>query len=955
MALVDCWLERRWLTHVNLHRMGQCFCMVCGFFMYMYCMIGKTIWSNKYLYGPIIRFLSSVLLDPKYSSDKAIVPLFTIVLPTLCAGTVASLLVLASPTTVTTTTATTTVDIDVTAFHRTSTTAANGAPTLDRHHRNMVQRPRPHTSSWWRTAVIDGIQTARRKSSCCCPSSLGDGNMHQVSIWMIVVPSLVSVIINIVQKIQKYDSVGTDVPTTSRGMSNNALVSDIANVFAIMALWAMALLLIPVSRYSYILQLFHWTENPVKAIVIHQYIGYTVMIGVASHVSLHIYRWYSIQNESIFSMLFNIPSPCLMLWNHTTTSSSMDVSMLCQNPNTSTPSDCTCYGRIRNVTGLVATIALLCITSTTIWPMIRRKWYTLFYVVHRIAGPIVFLAVVLHWNRSIIYLAGGILYYVACTIPVGVEQYYTRKNYYQQNGVRIVAMERVGTSDDCIRRRFVPSLTNPTSRCVLAVTFDVTNEATQLFRPGQYIKLCVPSISMVAHPFTINQVVTETTTTSSSSSNRLRIIFRCVGPFTCALGNQLTQASNLPIVHMEGFYGPSHRFEQVMRHDTVVVVAGGIGITPYLTLLHDVISRCRYNAQMQQQQQYNGTPVRKITLYWICRDPSLIEYIQREYLHPIMNFEHTNTDHSMVQLQIIIHQTGNHHSTAMVSSYSNFDRNPDKQDNNNDDDDVKMVHDYQQGAPFTTSKFFPGSRQSYKVNVASFLAFALIAWIGLASIWYLYSRWQSKDTTLPRLIAPILILVIALAVSRGAYWLVAESSLHIFGRGRIIRQSSNNVCIKAVSVPHSGWSRIRTHDDEDGNDSDHNEVENIIVKSSLTKSLSLELSVVNCADAESLSQLDNSCNIDRVPTDDLWMPCDDTVNRKPVSCCSSIETRYGRPTVHQFLNSLDEGRKPGLFACGPSSLLRDIRKATKERCLQRLQQCRRCEPSIALYEESFEI
>jgi hypothetical protein len=123
------------------------------------------------------------------------------------------------------------------------------------------------------------------------------------------------------------------------------------------------------------------------------------------------------------------------------------------------------------------------IMATTIAPHLRRNCYALFYIVHRVAGPLVLLGTILHWNRSILYLAGGLLYYVASSTPVWFEQY-CRQRFQSRQGVRIVSVERIGAT-----------------RTVVALTVEATPAAVQIHRPGQYVKVQAPELSWVTHPF----------------------------------------------------------------------------------------------------------------------------------------------------------------------------------------------------------------------------------------------------------------------------------------------------------------------------------------------------------------------------------------------------------------------------------------------------------------------
>ena len=83
--------------------------------------------------------------------------------------------------------------------------------------------------------------------------------------------------------------------------------------------------------------------------------------------------------------------------------------------------DCSCYDIFKNVAGIVAGVGLLLIGVSSL-PSVRRNLYWLFYRIHMLACPLVFVAVVVHWNRSIVYLAGGMLYYLATLAPTAFEK-----------------------------------------------------------------------------------------------------------------------------------------------------------------------------------------------------------------------------------------------------------------------------------------------------------------------------------------------------------------------------------------------------------------------------------------------------------------------------------------------------------------------------------------------------
>jgi NADPH oxidase len=106
------------------------------------------------------------------------------------------------------------------------------------------------------------------------------------------------------------------------------------------------------------------------------------------------------------------------------------------------------------------------------------------------------------------------------------------------------------------------------------------------YLPGQYIFICVPDISSHQwHPFTL---------TSAPEEDYISIHIRIVGDWTESLARRLGYYSDgvkldpqeLPYIRVDGPFGtPS---QQAMDYDTAVFVGGGIGVTPFASLLKSI-------------------------------------------------------------------------------------------------------------------------------------------------------------------------------------------------------------------------------------------------------------------------------------------------------------------------------------------------------------------------------
>ena len=249
----------------------------------------------------------------------------------------------------------------------------------------------------------------------------GDVNFNRTSFWFVLLPLVVYLVCNIHRHLYGHE------------LSRDAKLSEISNAFAFVALIAMSYFFIPVARTSPLLNLLNW--DPASAVRLHIWSGRIIIIGVLVHGSMHMYRWATISGESIVGLLVP-PAPCWTLQE----SSDKNAPPTCNDPDT----ECSCYFHFRNLTGFVALVGLLVIGVTT-FDYIRRRYYKVFYMTHVLAAPTVLLMVILHWRRSILYIAPSLLYYAATSIPILTERVIKSRNHV---GVKIVSVKYIPSRDD---------------------------------------------------------------------------------------------------------------------------------------------------------------------------------------------------------------------------------------------------------------------------------------------------------------------------------------------------------------------------------------------------------------------------------------------------------------------------------------------------------------------------
>nr|CAD1820102.1 unnamed protein product [Ananas comosus var. bracteatus] len=216
-------------------------------------------------------------------------------------------------------------------------------------------------------------------------------------------------------------------------------------------------------------------------------------------------------------------------------------------------------GRV-NIAGAfaLATAAIIWITSL---PWIRRKQFQAFFLAHHLY--IVFiLFFLLHAGDQHFYLVfSGVLLFALDKI------------------LRIIQSR----SETClISARILPCK---------AVELTLPKHPSTKYTPTSTIFIKIPSISKLQwHPFSI-------TTSCSRNAERLCVLVKSQGQWTETLYNKIHAMTDTKFdqvkrvaVAIDGPYGPVNSPYQ-SRYSSLVLIAGGSGITPFLSILHDIALR----------------------------------------------------------------------------------------------------------------------------------------------------------------------------------------------------------------------------------------------------------------------------------------------------------------------------------------------------------------------------
>lgn len=558
--------------------------------------------------------------------------------------------------------------------------------------------------------LAGAVATSSSRRNLIMPSKYnGDWNLYRGTILFVVIP--------LVMKIA--------MVALEYGLTNP---KKVANHLGISTLPAIAISLIPVSRYSRILQSCGWTI-PQAIHEIHVALGwYSVWAGTL-HVIFYTYVWWTRHEASWRAFV-----PDLQCWVGT----HMEDADPCLG--------CSCASRMHYLTGAVVALAFLAIVVTSTRYM-RRSYYALFYRVHVIAAPIAVLLLYMHWRKTTMYLSGGVIVYLASWSPNYLEQ------IWQKRPTRIMAVDCVPCRDH---------------RDVLVLTIASTDAR---FSAGQFVKLHAPGLSHVSHPFTVFA--------GPERDGTFHIMFRQSGTFTKALGHEITSSLrdfecdekfSSPSIYLDGFHGGVDRLHQLLHHDHVVLVAGGIGITPMIALISQLVA--------DDAGSNITSPLSTVTLYWICRDPTLIQYMKERFFDAWAEFD------QHVNIHVVVHNTA-------VSCAESSD-----EEMSNTVNQYSVQNCAQLGIPFKPS-ILSNAAIPTQLRYYSFATNVLIIGLTTFAVYAFYYKVPTEHNVLKALLPPIFVVALAMIVSMGA--LLSRSSKSSYQAVPLTEAASGGVVLKAKS------------------------------------------------------------------------------------------------------------------------------------------------------------
>jgi ferric-chelate reductase len=214
--------------------------------------------------------------------------------------------------------------------------------------------------------------------------------------------------------------------------------------------------------------------------------------------------------------------------------------------------------------------------------------------------------------------------------------HYHHMIYYAAPGLAAYTLDKVLWFCSSRRPIRIVSLTTPVHGFV---RMEIALDKGYTFEPGQWVQIKVPAVSLLQwHPMSV---------ASSPGHSTMTLDIKVLGNWTRGLQELAVKFDPNRYAHtcvfMDQFHGSSHKQMQgYLNHSAVLMVAGGIGITPMMSALRTLVENGATLAK-----------VRRAVLVWIVRKQSVVD-LYRDELAYYQSLAKTKTG---CELEVIVHAT----------------------------------------------------------------------------------------------------------------------------------------------------------------------------------------------------------------------------------------------------------------------------------------------------------
>ncbi|KPA83185.1 putative ferric reductase [Leptomonas pyrrhocoris] len=330
-----------------------------------------------------------------------------------------------------------------------------------------------------------------------------------------------------------------------------------------LAILFLSLLLLPVGRQSVIVTVLGVSRDGL--LWFHRAVGYCMLAATLAHITIFYYSFYEYG----------------LLWHN-----------LCFLPITigeaSVINDFTTIAATWTTWFLLVAMGIFSLNA------MRRRFYELFYYAHLGATYMTLPMMIFHASAGWMYMLPGLTLFLADQLV---------RVWQRSAVVRVVHARTI--SEDTVELAFsVPGRWD--MRCV---------------HPGQYVLVCVPELTALQwHPFTLTSVVDEDGAADaggvavSTTGTVFYLHIKSMGPLTWT--GRLYDMVRSGQVFSVGVEGPCGTPVDYSRYDDIVLVAGGIGAAPCVSVYGSLL-----RAHMRSA---DGAGVPRVRMVWSTRSASLV-------------------------------------------------------------------------------------------------------------------------------------------------------------------------------------------------------------------------------------------------------------------------------------------------------------------------------------------
>lgn len=328
---------------------------------------------------------------------------------------------------------------------------------------------------------------------------------------------------------------------------------------AYLCIYNMAFLLLPVTRNSAWMEFFNISYT--NGARLHRWMGYATVITGVIHTVGYWVKWVRDGTWTAYQI------PC----------AHCDIS-----------DEYTGYYAWFNFFGFISVLALVLMIPTSI-PVVRRKVYEWFYITHWVLFVIAVIFAILHWSQIIWWI-----------FPSGLVFFISRasSSWNSFTPVPVQEMSVLGEGEEEIVKIVLKRAAQGSSPA--SADYD--------FKVGNFVYLNVPELSKIQwHALTI-------ASSSKSSPTDFTLLVKPLGDWSQQLAQYAKKCNAegiVPRVYIDGFYGAS--LEMYEDYPTLLLVGGGIGVTPLLAILEDLVAKVRTDGVWTQHVLFVMT-FRELTL-----------------------------------------------------------------------------------------------------------------------------------------------------------------------------------------------------------------------------------------------------------------------------------------------------------------------------------------------------